>query len=318
MILKSINLFSSISHIKSVINMSSCINYVQVAKECIPELSTTRHKGQAGRIGVIGGSLEYTGAPYFAAISALKVGADLVHVFCPKDAAPVIKSYSPELIVHPLLDSLQAVSEISNWLTRLHVLIVGPGLGLNEKIFNVVTEVVKECKKLNLPLVIDADGLQWAKMNSMVLYDYKNVIMTPNAAEFKRVFASDEVVFETAKRLFGTEVVIMQKGLNDVLFDMRTNSKIIVNTGGSGRRCGGQGDLLSGALATFFCWTLHYIKENNCKEDANLPAKAACAASSTLIKLCNTEAFKEYGRSMTCSDMIKYISKIFNSEFERR
>lgn len=46
----------------------------QMVKSVIPSLSDpNRHKGQSGRIGVVGGSLEYTGAPYFAAISALKV-----------------------------------------------------------------------------------------------------------------------------------------------------------------------------------------------------------------------------------------------------
>lgn len=36
-------------------------------------------------------------------------GADLSHVFCTKDAAPVIKSYSPELIVHPVLEESYSV-----------------------------------------------------------------------------------------------------------------------------------------------------------------------------------------------------------------
>lgn len=48
-------------------------NIVKLIKLCIPPLDGTHHKGQAGRIGVVGGSLEYTGAPYFAGISALKV-----------------------------------------------------------------------------------------------------------------------------------------------------------------------------------------------------------------------------------------------------
>lgn len=63
------------------------------------------HKGEAGRIGIIGGSFEYTGAPYYAGISALKFGCDIVHIFCPQAAAIPIKCYSPELIVHPLLDA---------------------------------------------------------------------------------------------------------------------------------------------------------------------------------------------------------------------
>ncbi|KAF2988214.1 hypothetical protein EK904_007197 [Melospiza melodia maxima] len=78
-------------------------NIFQLVRNVIPPLTGKKHKGQDGRIGIVGGCREYTGAPYFAAITALKVGADLSHVFCTKDAATVIKSYSPELIVHPVL-----------------------------------------------------------------------------------------------------------------------------------------------------------------------------------------------------------------------
>ena len=60
-----------------------------------PELTPDKKKGENGVIGVIGGSYEYTGAPYYAAISALKMGADMVHIFCSKSAAGPIKTYSP-------------------------------------------------------------------------------------------------------------------------------------------------------------------------------------------------------------------------------
>jgi len=72
-------------------------------REIIPKLHNELHKGQSGRIGIVGGSKEYSGAPYFSAISTLRVGADLSYVFTTKEAAPVIKSYTPELIVLPLL-----------------------------------------------------------------------------------------------------------------------------------------------------------------------------------------------------------------------
>lgn len=61
----------------------------------LPQLSTKNRKGDNGRIGVIGGSFEFTGAPYFTAMSALKTGADMAHIFCAKSAAVPIKSYSP-------------------------------------------------------------------------------------------------------------------------------------------------------------------------------------------------------------------------------
>ncbi|KAK1563122.1 hypothetical protein Q3G72_022683 [Acer saccharum] len=80
-----------------------------ILKAITPILDPNRHKGQAGKIAVIGGCCVYTGAPYFAAISALIIAADLSHLFCTKDAAPVIKGYSPELIVHPNLEESYSI-----------------------------------------------------------------------------------------------------------------------------------------------------------------------------------------------------------------
>ena len=148
----------------------------------VPPLSNDKYKGQAGKVGVLGGCREYTGAPFFAAFSALRVGADLAHVFCTRSAAPVIKvcaravlaalspnawrrpcatqSYSPELIVHPcLLDSddlaeLDANQRIEaldkcfeevagSWLSRLDALVVGPGLGRDEAVLGVAERMVR-------------------------------------------------------------------------------------------------------------------------------------------------------------------------------
>lgn len=274
-------------------------------KSIVPDLNGDRHKGQAGRIGIVGGSLEYTGAPYFAAISSLKVGADLVHVFCSKAAAPVIKSYSPELIVHPLLDAENSISQIEPWLERLHVLVIGPGLGRDDGILGTVSELIKICRKLNKPLVIDADGLFLITREIDLIKNYNGVILTPNAIEFSRLFGDESVInFEK----IGSGVTILRKGLNDVIYDTRNLEQIQCPIGGSGRRCGGQGDLLSGSLATFFFWAL----ESNIED----PAVVASYAASFLIKECNRLAFVDKGRSMVCTDMIEYIHKVFQTNFE--
>ena len=52
---------------------------------------------------MIGGSFEYTGAPYYSALASLRGGGDIAKIICSIDAGIPIKSYSPELIVHPLL-----------------------------------------------------------------------------------------------------------------------------------------------------------------------------------------------------------------------
>lgn len=54
---------------------------------------------------MFGGSEDYTGAPYFASMSALRTGADLAYVFTAEEAAPAIKAYSPELMVGGILPS---------------------------------------------------------------------------------------------------------------------------------------------------------------------------------------------------------------------
>ena len=120
---------------------SACASHTGV--DC--SLAGDKYKGQAGKIAVVGGCREYAGAPYFAAMSALRVGADISHVFCTEGAATVVKGYSPELIVHPYLPHSEepgqeagaggeaavarAVAAVGEWLSRFQVLVVGPGLG---------------------------------------------------------------------------------------------------------------------------------------------------------------------------------------------
>jgi ATP-dependent NAD(P)H-hydrate dehydratase len=68
---------------------------LSIVKKVFPPLLATSRKGDNGRIAVIGGSVEFTGAPFYSAISALKIGGDLAHIFCSKSASSSIKSYSP-------------------------------------------------------------------------------------------------------------------------------------------------------------------------------------------------------------------------------
>ena len=110
----------------------------QKVRSIVPKLTNNMHKGQCGRICIFGGCIMYTGAPYFAAISALKTGADLVHVFCEREAGQVIKSYSPELIVHPVLDTEYVMEEIDQWLPRFHCVVLGKQISFIRTYFTVL------------------------------------------------------------------------------------------------------------------------------------------------------------------------------------
>lgn len=296
------------------------MSFAFTSKRLAPPLNNKRHKGQAGRIGVFGGSLEYTGAPYFAAISALRVGADLVHVFCSKEAGPVIKSYSPELIVHPLLDDKEAVNKISPWLERLHVILIGPGLGREPSTFSVIAEIIKLCRDSKKPLIIDADGLFYITQHVDAIKDYPapGVILTPNAAEFARLIGENNPVEKIDATVsspilsLGKTITILIKGAEDIIIDYAKMVKVV--GGGSGRRCGGQGDLLAGSLATFYTWALQHQMEEDVPHDDR--AMIACFAACRLTRECNARAFEKKGRGMVCSDMIEQVSYVFRDQFE--
>ena len=286
-----------------------------LVKNIVPPMTSSHHKGQCGRIGILGGCKEYTGAPYFAGISALKVGADLSHIFCTSDAASVIKSYSPELIVHPVLDDSNAVAEIKQWLPRLHALVIGPGLGRDQAIFDTVKEVIEVAKQSNMILVIDADGLFLVTQTPAIITSYSKAILTPNKMEFSRLCEAlqfkptDSLTNDVCELATRLGVTIVAKGAVDII----TNGKdtVTCDTGGSYRRCGGQGDLLSGSLGTFAYWG-HSVQPQPPIAPSVIAGYAACF----LTRECNSEAFATHKRSMTTTDMISCIGRVFHQHFE--
>ncbi|KAM4796960.1 ATP-dependent (S)-NAD(P)H-hydrate dehydratase isoform 2-T2 [Rhinophrynus dorsalis] len=295
-------------------------NIFQLVRNVIPPLAPKKHKGQDGKIGIIGGCKEYTGAPYFAAISALKVGADLSHVFCTKDAATVIKSYSPELIVHPVLDHPNAVLEIEKWLPRLHTIIIGPGLGREDSILENTKGIIEKAKSKGIPIVIDADGLWLIAQQPSIIQGYQRAVLTPNFMEFSRLYEAmlTEPVdggdqHGSVLRLSQAmgNITIVHKGERDLISD---GDKVLVcSHEGSSRRCGGQGDLLAGSLGVLVHWAFLAGPE---KINGQNPFLVAAFGACSLTRQCNLQAFQKYGRSMTTGDMISEVGTAFNKLFE--
>ena len=169
--------------------------------EIIKPLSVNSKKGENGCVATIGGSLEYTGAPYYSAISSLKAGSDLSHVFCHKESAIPIKSYSPELIVHPGFDISSndiLIKKTIRWFKSMNSILIGPGMGREpdiEKIFVMFSKHISEFK--NIPLIYDADGVWfWVNININNEFDKEileqinnneKLIMTPNFTEFEKM-----------------------------------------------------------------------------------------------------------------------------------
>jgi len=158
---------------------------------------------------------------------SLKTGADLAHVFCTRGAAPIIKAYSPDLIVHPLLresvdrnssgendgeekraaagtkattsssspsssSALAAlsVSDIEPWLPRFDSLVVGPGLGSDPAIEEAALTLMTRARELGIALLLDADALKLVSRDPGSVRGYRGAVVTPNAVEFERMARS--------------------------------------------------------------------------------------------------------------------------------
>ncbi|KAI6189883.1 ATP-dependent (S)-NAD(P)H-hydrate dehydratase [Aphelenchoides bicaudatus] len=231
---------------------------IQKVFEIFPKLGPALKKGDCGKIAVIGGAPEYTGAPYFASLAPMKIGADLSYLFCPPEAATVIKTYSPELIVHPNQD-MQSIETVIN---RIDSLVIGPGLGRDSKrLVPLIKNLLNRAKQdEKLGVVIDADGLFHVADCLDELKNSSRVILTPNHREFKRLYEKvfsgqqiDGITEEHVKSLASNlGVNVFCKGEKDFITDGR--EVLIGQEKGTDRRCGGQGDLLSGAISLFIYW----------------------------------------------------------------
>lgn len=332
-----------------------------LARTIIQPLKPSYYKGQAGKIAVFGGCEDYTGAPFFSGHSAALVGADLSHIVCEKLAAPVIKSYSPDLMVHPylydilnpeverfaprevweqlgsksleealLLKEIDAVIEkhilpkVLLLVERVDMFVVGPGFGRDPLMLKTLIRVVEEIKVANKPVILDADSLFLLSVRPDLIQGYKKAVITPNVVEFGRICSAlsidDTDTIETAKKVSKQlgGVIVVRKGQNEVI--ARNESHLINDTPGSVRRVGGQGDTLTGALATLLLWAQHYNTgfwdETSQKLDEDELSILACFAACSLVRVASSKAFAHYRRAMQTSNVHEFLGEAFRELFE--
>jgi ATP-dependent NAD(P)H-hydrate dehydratase len=244
-----------------------------------------------------------------------QTGADLVYVITTETAAPVIKTYSPDLIVIPYL-SKKYTSKISQLLQKMDVVVLGPGLGRDDEEIQLALNTIQTCKNLNKPMVIDADGLYVITTNISILNNYPEpgVILTPNKREATRLMQSIKSNDTQWYSYWGDNVSVLIKGYEDNCYTSVPKFNWSLVGGGSDRRAAGQGDILSGALGVFYNWAL---KANLCEnEQSNQLAKSvAIYAAAKFTRTCNAHAFAENGRNMIASDMIQKIHPAFDEVF---
>jgi len=221
-------------------------------------------------------------------MAALRVGADLSHVFCTRDAGAPIKSYSPDLIVHPVLPdsstgSVDDAEKVIKWFPALHALVVGPGLGRDSVTLDATARILKAARKAGLPVVMDGDALFLANQQPDLIQNWKELVLTPNLPEMNRLLKQANVSQGTRDKskvdhqlmsyLQGAHV--LQKGAVDYIIGPQgEQDHRKCQEEGAKKRVGGQGDLLAGTVGVFLIWA----KQNNGS------TSDALWAASTLIR----------------------------------
>lgn len=218
------------------------------------------HKGENGRLLMVGGGSRYIGAPALAGLSALKSGADLVTIAAPFETARAINSFSPDLITLKLPGEVlvpEALSEIEDELRKATAVLIGPGLGTEpdarEATLSLMNTIVEDYPQL--PVLLDADGLKMVSEEPDILRA-ANCLITPHAGEFELLpgsgLSEDErdrpdEVSEVAKDL---KTPILLKSHVDICAD--SDGRVVLNdTGNPGMTVGGTGDVLAGITAAF-------------------------------------------------------------------
>lgn len=215
------------------------------------------NKGDYGYVGIMGGSLEYSGAVKLANLSAsaMRAGCGVVRLIVPEGIAKAVAPYLLEQTIFPMNDNANKMvfseEQINEALAKLKALAIGMGWGQSEEYEKILEYILGN---YNIPVVIDADGLNTiSKMNMDILKSTKcKVILTPHLKEFERLskikvedIKKDEITIakDFAKKY---DVILLLKGPTTVVTD---GEKVyLVKRGCPGMSTAGSGDVLSGIL----------------------------------------------------------------------
>jgi hydroxyethylthiazole kinase-like uncharacterized protein yjeF len=271
----------------------------------LPRRPRNAHKYSVGKVFVLGGSRQFTGAPALAAQAALRSGAGAVVLGVPSSIHPVLSRKLNEVIVQGLDEtpdgtlSRGSYDAISSRLSWADAVVLGPGLGRNLETDRLLLDLYRSCPR---PMVIDADALTAiASLARPALRRTGPAILTPHAGEMGRLLGKDsgeversrlECVLEAARKF---HAVVVLKGA-PTLTCSPSGDRMINATGNPGMATIGTGDVLAGLIAGLVAQGLS-------------PFEAAYAGV-FLHGRAGDLAAEQYGeRSLLASDVLNGVSK---------
>ena len=277
----------------------------------LPKRDPKSHKGDNGKVLVIGGSRDYVGAVALAGLAALRSGAEWVTIAAPEKVGWQINALSPDLIVKKYRGDDFCASRAKDILKlsqEFDAVLIGNGIGMHAKSF--CRKFVSECKK---PMVIDADGIK-----AIEIWGIDNSIITPHIRELEILLENSKIDKGIIKKITNKKLPIEKRSLliKKVLNNKKLKNKNVIillkgpvdaiiskdkikynKTGNAGMTKGGTGDVLAGLCIGYLAQT------KNLFQSACIAAYINGLIGDILLK-------KKKGFTYLASDMVEEIKKI--------
>ncbi len=277
--------------------LKSNVLQTTIVKKFIPERKFSSRKGENGKVLVVGGSYIYHGAPILSSFAALRCGTDLVYTCVPKINAQATRSISPNLIVLPLVDAKLTRGAVHKLLglipKELDSATIGMGLGIQD--IEALKILVNSLLNRDVKLSLDASALV---RDILPVIKNKDVVVTPHAGEFKRLFgelppdSKKERILVVEKHAKENAVTILLKGSTDIVSDGQKTFLNVKNT--PAMTVGGTGDVLSGLVAGML--------------SKNRKSLEAAAAAVFINGRAGVLAQRKYGLHMVATDLLEFIA----------
>lgn len=276
----------------------------RLAASWLPGFEVAMHKGDRGRVLVVGGSEGMAGAVLHAGSAALEAGAGLVKLAAAPATVAAAQAALPDALAVPTALGPEIEPALEEALAWADAVILGPGLGRGPERTRFVAAVLEAADK---PILLDADALQ-AGLDTLRLGSAPKVL-TPHAGEFGAAFpklaarlASDR--FEAAKAAAaalggsaGKAAVVLLKGVPTVVAGSE-GSWYVTASGNPALATGGSGDLLAGFIGAFLARGLG-------------PAEAAALGAQVLGRAADLAASQLSVRATRPADVLAALPELW-------
>ncbi|MDO6766062.1 NAD(P)H-hydrate dehydratase [Agarivorans sp. 1_MG-2023] len=279
----------------------SDVSRVEVSEltQMLQRRSKTAHKGQFGRLAMVGGNKGMPGAIRMAAEASLRTGAGLVNVFTHSENSPVVSAGRPELMVAGI--GLEHTKLLAESLKPARCVVIGPGLGQDQWAKLLLTETFTQ----TVHCLVDADGLNLLALAPLRRNDW---VLTPHPGEAARLLACSVADIEGDRiaaarhiqQAFGGVCVL--KGAGTIIAGNDGKVKIC-NVGNPGMASGGMGDVLSGIIGGLMA---QFAVQHSLFD-------IACLGVS-IHGMAGDLAAAQGERGMLASDLMPYIRQLVNPE----